>query len=58
VELIANFCVCFQVMSERLMHIHVGQILGSKIAQWFPKCAPHIPTDPRSVPRGSVKIFL
>jgi len=26
--------------------------------QWFPKCAPRIPWDPRQVRRGSVDTFL
>jgi len=26
--------------------------------QWFPKCSPHVPRDPRRVPRGSVDTLL
>ena len=28
------------------------------LTQWFPKCAPWNPRDPRPVPRGSVNTFL
>jgi hypothetical protein len=28
------------------------------LVQWFPKCAPQFPRDPRPVPRGAVDIFL
>jgi hypothetical protein len=35
---------------------HKGR--NTALEQWFPKCAPQIPRDPRPVPRGSVGTFL
>jgi hypothetical protein len=54
---IRNSCELKRTEGEKLT-LYLGNVGIYTVGQWFIKCAPRIPMDPRPVPRGSVDTFL
>ena len=54
---VRNSCELKRTKGEKLT-LYLGNVRIYTVGQWFTKCAPRIPMDPRPVPKGSVDTFL
>jgi len=46
------------VLQQKIDPFHPRHFYEFALKQWFPKCVPRIPEDPRKVPRGFMDTFL